>query len=719
MLTNDKMNQLDAEVKQRAMGLNPDIMPVQDEADNYALTPEAAAPEEPMPQEYTAPVNDSQEDDVFSGDAYITGPAKIKPNMAAKQFIESTDRLLADVKKTNIYKRYAYDKEDVLREAREISIETGIPERAILYSPETLDNARKIYNYRRKQMDLMPPGSDEVSLDVVTKAYPGLKDIIDNGSEVDAAIALQNIKNVKQVNGIVDAAKSRWQAGWLQHEISNVGREALRKGRGITDEEFARADKIQKQIEDLRETPSFIEDPLLSIVGGTAEQVPQQLRGIGTGALFGTAAAATAVTLGAAAAIPTGGLSMAAAGAAAKTAFGWGMRAGYAVDMWEDSAAQRYIEYSRFKDKDGKRVLTDEEARAYAAVAAAVETGIEFMNAGKIVDVLKGNKSAAARQIRNAVAGATDNATFTASLKRILSGMGEIAVSESLEEGGQEASDRILSNVVASVKGGNIPKYTPGEVLQGAVESFAAALPASIGFGLTAAGGGSIGLVRKVASYAELQDLHVKERLKNLTGINMIQSMIQDAGVKEFFKKDTDIAKQVLHNTVEGTGYEKVNIDTQMVLEQEGGMNALQEISKAAGMSADEIQRAVETKADITVPTEVYFQMRAENENFPIGENFISFSNTAPCFARNQYYANIVKNELDALMKDTYVRQMEQQQAALDMIVQRDFAEGLERDAAASVLAIRPDNPMGPGAEGRHETGRGYRSRGRRPGRAL
>jgi hypothetical protein len=300
--------------------------------------------------------------------------------MAAKQFIESTDRLLADVKKTNIYKRYAYDKEDVLREAREISIETGIPERAILYSPETLDNARKIFNYRRKQMDLMPPGSDEVSLDVVTKAYPGLKDIIDNGSEVDAAIALQNIKNVKQVNGIVDAAKSRWQAGWLQHEISNVGREALRKGRGITDEEFARADKIQKQIEDLRETPSFIEDPLLSIVGGTAEQVPQQLRGIGTGALFGTAAAATAVTLGAAAAIPTGGLSMAAAGAAAKTAFGWGMRAGYAVDMWEDSAAQRYIEYSRFKDKDGnpmKNLSSYKEGDKTAGMVADIISALQ------------------------------------------------------------------------------------------------------------------------------------------------------------------------------------------------------------------------------------------------------------------------------------------------------------------------------------------------------
>ena len=674
MLTNEQMNQLDMEVKQRGMGINPDVMPTQDEADNYAFTPEATVPETPMPEAYT-PEPDNM-------------AAK-----AAKELINFTDSVIADVKKTNIWKRYTYGKEEVLREARDISIETGIPESAILYSPQTLDNARGVYNYRRKQMELMPPGSDEVSIDLLTKAYPGLEKIINNNSEVDAAIALQNIKNVRQVNGIVDAARTGWQGGMLQHEIAKIGKKAFMEGRAVTDAEFAKYEKIQKQIEDLRQTPSFVEDPFLSIVGGTAQQVPQQLRGLGTGALYGTALAATAAGATVAVAPLTGGASMAAVGTAARTGWKWGMRLGYAVDMWQDSAGQRYIEYSRFKDKDGKRVLTDEEARAYAAAAAAVETGIEFMNAGKIMDVLKGNKSAAARQIQEAVAGATDNATFTAALKRVLSGVGEIAVTESLEEGGQEAADRIMSNFVASYKGGNIPKYTPGQVLQGAVESFAEALPASIGFGLSAAGGGSIGLVRRAAAYSELQDLHVRERLKNVTGINMIQNMIQDNGIKDFFKKDTDIAKDFLHNTVEGTGYEKVNIDTQLVLEQEGGMNALQDIAQAAGMSADEIQNAVETGADITVPTEVYFQMRAENENFAIGENFISFSDTAPCFARNQYYAKMVKSELDAVMRDVDARQMEQQQAALDMIVQGNFAEGLEQDAAAAILTIRPDNP--------------------------
>lgn len=693
MLTEEQMKQMDAEVAQRSMGINPDTMPVREEADNYAFTPEATIPEMPMPETYTAPDAPEPSIDMQDNLDYISGMSQQESLQMAAPIGEMAGRFANDVKKTNIYKRYAYSKEDVLREARDISIETGIPESAILYSPQTLDNARNVYNYRRKQMEVMPPGTNEVSMDLLTKAYPGLDKIINNGSEVDAAIALHNIQNVKQVNSLVEAARTGWQSGMLRHEMDKIGSKAFMEGRGVTDKEFEAYDKIQKQIEDLRQTPSFIEDPLLSIVGGTAEQVPQQGRGLLTGVLYGTAAAATAAGATVAVAPVTGGASLAGAGAAARWGWGIGMRLGYAVDMWEHSAGGRYIEYSRFKDKDGKRVLTDAEARAYAAAAAAVETGIEFMNAGKILDVLQGNKSAAARQIRDAVAGATDNATFTAALKRVLSGVGEIAVSESLEEGGQEAADRMMSNFVASYKGGNIPKYTPGQVLQGAVESFAEALPASIGFGLSAAGGGTIGLVRKAAAYSELQDLHVRERLKNVTGIHMVQNMIQDAGVKDFFRKDKDIAKQVLRDTVEGTGYEKVNIDTQMVLEQEGGLDALQTVAEAAGMSADEVQKAVETGADITVPTEVYFQVRSENENFAINENLISFSDTAPCFARNQYYAKMVKSELDTVMRDVNTTQMEQQQAALDMIVQGNFAEGLEQDAAAAILTVRPDNP--------------------------
>ena len=225
MLTEEQIKRLDAEVKQRSMGINPDVMPTQDEADNYAFTPEATVPEAPMPAAYTPDPSNGQSDELYNSDAYITGPEKIEPNMAAKEFVDSLQRFNDNVKKTNIWKRYTYGKDDVLREARDISIETGIPENAILYSPQTLDNARNVYNYRRKQMELMPPGSNEVSLDIVTKAYPGLKDIIENGSEVDAAIALQNIKNVKQVNGLVDAARSGWKAGWMQHEIANIVKE--------------------------------------------------------------------------------------------------------------------------------------------------------------------------------------------------------------------------------------------------------------------------------------------------------------------------------------------------------------------------------------------------------------------------------------------------------------------------------------------------------------
>ena len=694
MLTEEQMRNLDTEVKQRGMGIDPAVMPAE-EADSFAYTPEETVPEQGLPQAYAAPAQQTTVDDLYTSDAYIIGPDIIAPNPEAKKFIEFTDKVADNVKKTNIYKRVTYNKEDILREAKEINIETGIPVNAILHSHETLDNARKIYNYRRKQMELMVPGENEVSVDLLAKAYPGLDKIINEGNEIDAAIALQNIKNVRQMTGIVEVAKGNWNVGVLERKLGQTGVQAFREGRAINEEEYAKFDAIQKQIQEFKETPSFLEDPLLSIVGGTSRQIPQQMTGLGTGVLYGGALAATAVGAAALASIPTGGASLAAIPTAAKTGFSWGMRAGYAVDMFENSAGQRYIEYSRFKDENGKRVLTDEEARAYAAVAAAVETGIEFMNAGIILDTLKGNKSVAARQMREVVAGATDNATFVTGLKRLLSGATKVAVTESLEEGAQEGADRILSTGVSLYKGSNaIPKYTPGQVLEGALQNTIESLPATIGFGISAAGGGTVGVVQRAARLAEIGNFRFNEEMKNVTGVGMIKQMAENAEVKSFFKKDPDVAQQVLKNTVAGTGYEKVNIDTEMVAKQENGLVALRDIGERAGMSAEEIQTAIETGADLTVPTEVYFQMRADNENFVINDDYISFSNVAPSFARNKYFTEQYKAEIDAIMKDVDSQRMEQQMAAIDMIVQDNFAEGIERDAAAAVLTMRPDNPI-------------------------
>lgn len=689
------IEELTQEAKLRGFGINPDTMPVADESDNYRYTPEATIPDTPMPEKFKA-----QDPAGFSSGGTLSPSGQLRLDRSQTdieklqtEFNQQAERAEKAFKQSNIWKRYTFNQEDVLQEARHISVETGIPEEAILADSKNLDNARDVYNYRRKQMALMPPGENEVSLDKLMEAYPGLRNVVGSGSNAAAAIALHNIENVKQVHSLLEAAKVGWEKALLQHDIANIGRKGLLEKKNLTEEDYKKVAEIQKEIDAGKEMPGLFEAPLTAVVGGTSQQIRQQLTGFGRGSLYGAALGAAAVGAGVLAAPVTGGVSLAGAAAAAKTGFALGMRAGWFLDMWEESAAQRFVEYSQYKDSNGKRTLTNGEARAYAAAAAAVETGIEFANAGMILKVLKGNKTMAAESIRSVIADATDSTSMLTGLRQILQGASSIAVSESIEEGSQEFADRMISNVVSAYKGGTIPHYTLGQSFEGAVENALAAVPASIGFGAIASGGGSIRLVRRTAALAEMQDLHLKEKLKNITGISMHRQLKETEGVKDFFKKDPEIAAQVVHDSVQGTNYEKVNIDTEMVLQQEGGEQALQALADKAGLSNEELQTAIETKADITVPYEVYYQAQME-DNFAIGDDFISFSDVDHSYARNQYLARQKYEEFDALMDKEQRRQEAQRQDALDNILQKNFAEGAEMDAAAEILMVRPDKPL-------------------------
>lgn len=689
------IEELTQEAKLRGFGINPDTMPVADESDNYRYTPEATIPDTPMPEKFKA-----QDPDGFPSGGTLSPSGQLRLDRSQAdieklqtEFNQQAERAEKAFKQSNIWKRYTFNQEDVLQEARHISVETGIPEEAILADSKNLDNARDVYNYRRKQMALMPPGENEVSLDKLMEAYPGLRNVVGSGSNAAAAIALHNIENVKQVHSLLEAAKVGWEKALLQHDIANIGRKGLLEKKNLTEEDYKKVAEIQKKIDAGKEMPGLFEAPLTAVVGGTSQQIRQQLTGFGRGSLYGAALGAAAVGAGVLAAPVTGGVSLAGAAAAAKTGFALGMRAGWFLDMWEESAAQRFVEYSQYKDSNGKRTLTNGEARAYAAAAAAVETGIEFANAGMILKVLKGNKTMAAESIRSVIADAADSTSMLTGLRQILQGASSIAVSESIEEGSQEFADRMISNVVSAYKGGTIPHYTLGQSFEGAVENALAAVPASIGFGAIASGGGSIRLVRRTAALAEMQDLHLKEKLKNITGISMHRQLKEAEGVKDFFKKDPEIAAQVVHDSVQGTNYEKVNIDTEMVLQQEGGEQALQALADKTGLSNEELQAAIETKADITVPYEVYYQAQME-DNFAIGDDFISFSDVDHSYARNQYLARQKYEEFDALMDKEQRRQEAQRQDALDNILQKNFAEGAEMDAAAEILMVRPDKPL-------------------------
>lgn len=593
--------------------------------------------------------------------------------------------------RTSAYKKYFYNSSDVLREAKNISTETGIPENAILNSAENLDRAREIYDYRRKQMALVPPGENEFDMEKVYQAYPGL-DKLAQQDDNDAAIALHNMKNVKETHGIVESAVVGWQLDTLQHELSKIGKAGLYGN--LTKDDLVRADELQKQLSEMKEIPDLFSAPVASIVGGVAQQSGLLGRGFLSGqrlgAIGGGLGAVVGGVLAGSGTLGTGAPAGAIAGA--KVGYTWGTRLGMAQDMYEESAGLNYLKYRSYKDKNGKQLLTDNQARAYSVAAAAVETGIEFQNAGMILKTLRGGTEK--NILTNIINSAKDNESFRAALvnyvKNGARNIGAIAFSESAEEGAQEVSNMLVTNLAGENNpGGNIPHYSIEDMVSGAASSFWQSLPASIGFGITAQGGGTLGIVRRGAAAMSIRDESSKLLYKNINGMQLLEGIKENMRTSELFRKDAAVYNAVLKNTLEGSGFDTVYVDTEMVLQEDGGMELLQTLADRTGISRDQFAEIIDSKANLSVPTAVYAQAALPVESGDKLQDYISFDAAAECLARNKFYAERLKREMDSIVG----KDMQRQAEIVDTVLQENFAEGEERDAAAFVFLLHPDDP--------------------------
>ena len=593
--------------------------------------------------------------------------------------------------RTSAYKKYFYNSSDVLREAKNISTETGIPENAILNSAENLDRAREIYDYRRKQMALVPPGENEFDMEKVYQAYPGL-DKLAQQDDNDAAIALHNMKNVKETHGIVESAVVGWQLDTLQHELSKIGKAGLYGN--LTKDDLARADELQKQLSEMKEIPDLFSAPVASIVGGVAQQSGLLGRGFLSGqrlgAIGGGLGAVVGGVLAGSGTLGTGAPAGAIAGA--KVGYTWGTRLGMAQDMYEESAGLNYLKYRSYKDKNGKQLLTDNQVRAYSVAAAAVETGIEFQNAGMILKTLRVGTEK--NILTNIINSAKDNESFRAALvnyvKNGARNIGAIAFSESAEEGAQEVSNMLVTNLAGENNpGGNIPHYSIEDMVSGAASSFWQSLPASIGFGITAQGGSTLGIVRRGAAAMSIRDESSKLLYKNINGMQLLEGIKENMHTSELFRKDAAVYNAVLKNTLDGSGFDTVYVDTEMVLQEDGGMELLQTLADRTGISRDQFAEIIDSKANLSVPTAVYAQAALPVESGDKLQDYISFDAAAECLARNKFYAKRLKREMDSIVG----KDMQHQAEIVDAVLQENFAEGEERDAAAFVFLRHPDDP--------------------------
>ena len=580
------------------------------------------------------------------------------------------------------YKKYHYSKDDVLLEAKKISAATNIPENAILANADNLANARNVYNYQQKAMDPQE----------VFKAYPELSELA-KLSDTDAAIALHNLKNVRQTQGIIEAAKTGWELDNLMSERGRMGYAAM-NGKELTDADIARLGEIEKAQKNSKELPGLFEDPMSAIVGGAVQSGKMMLRNALNGQKMGVYGAGFGALLGG---IAGGGATLGAgtaAGAAvgAKIGYSVGSRIGMAQDMYDEIAGNNYLDYRGYKDKHGRQLLTDNQARSYAAVAAALETGIEFSNADKILSIIKGG--AGAQSIKEIISSAKDStelqSLLAAYLRDSAKNIGTVAISESAEEGVQEMSNRIISDIAAANNpGGDIPAYTAKDVIVGGLEASWQALPASIGFGAGAHGASTVSFMRRASAALQLKSEEQKANLRDANGISMLRSLAEDIKNNALFKKAPEVYNEVLNNQLKGTELETINIDTEYVLNQQGGYELLKSAAKAAGIGEQYLKDIIDTKADLKISTADYVSKLLPTEIGAHLEDYITFSDISECLARNREYAGRMRREMDRIL----AYENRQREDALNTYLDNNFHTPETREIAEAVLRRFPDNP--------------------------
>lgn len=624
----------------------------------------------------------------FSWLSMMQGDPTSANNQDAFNKMESITQSVTDYAKgSNAYYKYLASDEEKQSEAKRVSIETGIPVNALLMSDENLALGRSVQEYRRKKMAFALDGESDFDLSAVYEKFPGLQAIVENPnmSENDVAIAMHNIEDLTKTKTAAEAFSLGLEADKANYRIGEIGTIGFLGGE-ITPEMRKEIETLQRSIPEQKAMPNFFDDPLTVIAGGTGANIYHMERGVRRGAQMATAALAAGVGVS----VASGGTLAAPAMTAAITSAGIGVRSGMVYDMFLNSAGRYYNEYSEMKQQDGRPLLKKSEARTFAAIAAGLETGIEFWNYGEIMNLLGASYK---REIMSIVAKVNgDQNIIKAGLRDFFkergSAVAKAVMTETAEEAVQDISDKAVHNaIITYAPHAADRKYTGTEFARGALEASTEALPGIIGLSVL---GGAASNIKSVRDFARLQkeqnDIFFSE-MKLANGLGMVKSLQENMANSKLFKKNPDIYQAVVKSAVENTEFKEVRIDTELALEDEAGAQVFNQLTEAMGLDREEVNAIIENKADLVVPTEIYAQTVLGNDNF---DRYISFDEKGHSMARKKYYMAVAED----MAKKINVEQDRQQAELIDGIITANFPEaGIEQDLGAAVILTNPANP--------------------------
>lgn len=651
----------------------------------------------------------------------VASPFRQASRALINTYGDSTDDSLLgnaaqSLQRSDVNLEYFMTNDEKLSKARQIEASTGIPADAFLADNTAYKQALDVYHY--KQLIDAAGGN----INDVWQEFPELQGVADMDKE-GAAIALHNLDAVRSTHGIIDTFQKMLERGNVKLEYDNLQCKIMMGA--ADDNDRQRAEDLKKQLEEDRRTaPSFLEDPIAAIVGGVAESAPEMWQSTSESLREATAMAVIAAAASAAAgsvATPIGAAVGGTVGAAGgfvyglgrgflaqvarreliAAAVGTGLRLGAFTGMARPEIGSRFAEYKELKDENGNPLLTENQAAGWAMLGGSLNAGIELANFGVVTRALAGAPHA--RKVFGDIIEQTGSRMLTRekvlnALKDRAGDVLKITASEAGEEGLQSISDDMVHNGMEWSTGDTSNKiYGPGEILERAGKSTLQAIPGSLGFGLLGAAGGTVSSgFRQTAAMrhlAKFEATYGENARKTYTGTVMLEQLQQAIDKGNLKEKAPDVQKKILREQLKNTDYPEVYIDTEMAMQQEGGLENLKAVAKTAGISNDALQTAIEEKGQILVPTEQFLQAGTSPEFL---QN-VSFSPEADSMARMQRDAKTILEDMQKRQQRSIDKQVELINTVLDQYFplheKSSAEEQAMRDMAAVAIYSDPANP--------------------------
>ena len=599
------------------------------------------------------------------------------------------------VKATDMYKDYMANNEEKLAESRSIAKTVNeaygrdvIDSDTLLANKGALDNARRLSENIQKHQEITGGTNPADVQNWLMERYPELANL----STVDGAIALANLKSIQQTAGIIDSGMIGAESASIQAERSNILLQHF-LGKEFTYEDKKRLATLTGRYATLKEQmPSYGASPLANIVGQTVEQ----FGGMGQDVLAGQAVAGGAgIVAGAYTLAHTG--QMQAAKLAFKTAYKAAQPIAKGVSelsMFKRQVGEKFYEYeSMSRDSAGNEaLLSTDDARTYAILETAVETGIEFYNYNDVMNLLGGGAKAKVAAIVSENAG--NKEAIMAGIKQIVANkagsFAKVMAGETSEEAEQNLTDNLFHNFIVSKYGSDKEKlYSKQEMANSSVDAAIDAVPSVFGMTVAGAAASSLSFVRKVARANVIKENYSQEQINNAFMSKTLTDLAEDAKTNELAKKQPEIYAQVVKEEMKKNGIETVSVDTELLAKEDGGLELLNSIGEKMGMSGEKIASTISSGASLDVPMEVYCQTVLSGD---MANTVIDMSSNSPdiaCPKRAKEEAERIKK----IYADIVKQDAEDKNSLINAVVNSTFATDSEKELATEILTAYSDDP--------------------------